>query len=59
MQHLLEALSRSGACRLELMVRTENLGAIRFYHRFRFRRVRLVEGYYEDGTPAWLMRRLL
>jgi ribosomal-protein-alanine N-acetyltransferase len=59
MQHELEALRDAGARDAVLTVRTGNTAANRFYHRFRFRRVRLVPRYYEDGTDAWLMRRLL
>ena len=58
-EHLLGALRDSGINRMELMVRTENRAAIGLYRAFRFRRVRRVPGYYEDGADGWLMRKLL
>jgi [ribosomal protein S18]-alanine N-acetyltransferase len=57
MGRLVEKLAAAGAMRVELMVRPDNLAAIRLYRRFGFRRVRRVPGYYEDGGDAWLMRK--
>jgi ribosomal-protein-alanine N-acetyltransferase len=59
LEHELDALRHAGAGDAVLTVRVDNNGAIRFYRRFRFRRLRLIRRYYEDGTDAWLMRRLL
>lgn len=59
MRRLLDELAATGATRVSLMVRTDNLPAIRFYRGFGFRRMRVETRYYEDGTDAYLMRRLL
>ena len=59
MAALLDQSAGRGAKRAVLMVRAENQPALRFYRGFGFRRVRLVEGYYEDGAAGWLMRRTL
>ena len=49
-------LKRRGIASMALMVRIKNASAIRFYQRFGFRRMRRVNGYYEDGGDAWRMR---
>lgn len=59
LKHLLEVLSGRGVKRVTLTVRVANHSAIRFYRSFRFRRMGLIPGYYEDGADAWLMRKLL
>jgi ribosomal protein S18 acetylase RimI-like enzyme len=41
------------------MVRETNLAAIRFYGKYRFTKVRLVRGYYENGGDGILMKRVL
>jgi ribosomal-protein-alanine acetyltransferase len=56
-ERLLSMLAEAGVGRVELMVRTDNRGAIRFYRLFQFRRVRRVRGYYEDGGDGLLMRK--
>lgn len=58
-ERLLDELAAAGAARVALMVRTDNLPAMRFYRAFGFRRVGLAPGYYEDGADAYLMRKLL
>ncbi len=50
-------LRRLGIHTLALMVRRDNAGAIAFYKRHGFLRIRTVPDYYEDGTTAWRMRR--
>ncbi len=57
MRHALAELASAGTEHVELVVRTDNLAAIRFYRLFGFRRLRLVAGYYEDGGDGWLMRK--
>jgi ribosomal-protein-alanine N-acetyltransferase len=51
-------LRRRGFETVSLNVRLENKAAIRLYRRLGFERVRRVNGYYEDGAPAWRMRTL-
>jgi ribosomal-protein-alanine acetyltransferase len=41
---------------VSLNVRLENTAAIGLYRKLGFQRVRRVNGYYEDGAPAWRMR---
>jgi ribosomal-protein-alanine N-acetyltransferase len=48
-------LKRNGINRLKLMVRVTNQGALRFYEKYGFTTVKIVPGYYEDGTDGWLM----
>jgi ribosomal-protein-alanine N-acetyltransferase len=55
----LAALLRKGFATVSLNVRLENEAAIRLYRKLGFERVRRVNGYYEDGAPAWRMRRCL
>lgn len=55
----LRRLRRRNVTRVSLMVRVTNADAIRFYVKFRFTKVRLVRGYYENGGDGCLMRRLL
>ncbi len=59
MRFTLRAVARSGARRIELMVRPENLAGGRLYRSFGFRRVRLVRRYYEDGGDGVLMARAI
>lgn len=47
-----DALSHGGE-RLRLEVRADNAAAQRLYDRAGYRRFKVVEGYYEDGGPAW------
>jgi [ribosomal protein S18]-alanine N-acetyltransferase len=51
--HLLE---RSGARGVSLMVRADNTAARGFYTAFGFKRVRIIAGYYEDGSAGIRMR---
>jgi ribosomal-protein-alanine acetyltransferase len=50
-------LRRRGFQTVSLSVRIENQAAIGLYRKLGFERVRRVNGYYEDGAPAWRMRR--
>jgi [ribosomal protein S18]-alanine N-acetyltransferase len=52
-------LKMRGVDRLTLVVRKSNLGAIRFYERHGFTRLRRSPRYYEDGEDGILMRRRL
>ena len=56
MEHTLARLRTRRVRSVELMVRTTSQ-AVRFYRRFRFTRLRTVARYYEDGAPAYHMRR--
>lgn len=53
----LRRLRRLGVTRFSLMVKVTNDGAIEFYQRHGFRRLRIQRRYYEDGQDAWLMVR--
>jgi ribosomal-protein-alanine N-acetyltransferase len=53
----LALLLRGGFETIFLNVRLENTAAIQLYRKLGFHRVRRVNGYYEDGAPAWRMRR--
>jgi ribosomal-protein-alanine N-acetyltransferase len=50
-------LRRRGFRTVSLNVRPENTAAIRLYRKLGFQRIRRVSGYYEDGAPAWRMRK--
>jgi ribosomal-protein-alanine N-acetyltransferase len=50
-------LQRGDAPLIDLTVRLENHAAVHLYKKLGFERVRRVDGYYEDGAPAWRMRR--
>ena len=56
---ILRRLRRRGGTRLTLMVRETNEPALNFYRKNGFRRIRRVEGYYEDGAPGIRMRKEL
>jgi ribosomal-protein-alanine N-acetyltransferase len=51
----IERLIREGARYIGLEVRVSNIGAIRLYERFGFRRVKRIIGYYSDGEDAYYM----
>jgi ribosomal-protein-alanine N-acetyltransferase len=53
----LALLLRGGFETVFLNVRLENTAAIQLYRKLGFHRVRRVNGYYDDGAPAWRMRR--
>lgn len=59
LEHTLERLAAAGARSVQLMVREDNDGAIRFYRRFGFRRTGRCAGYYWDGETGVRMRRAL
>jgi ribosomal protein S18 acetylase RimI-like enzyme len=55
-----EAAARRRRCRtLRLEVRTDNHGAIRLYERAGYHRLRLLEGFYEDGADGWKYEKAL
>jgi ribosomal-protein-alanine N-acetyltransferase len=57
LRRTLALLRRRGFETVSLNVRLENKAAIGLYRKLGFQRVRRVNGYYEDGAPAWRMRR--
>lgn len=59
LKQALRELARRGVRKAELMVRVDNLAAIRFYQRLGFHRAGRVAGYYEDGSDGLRMRRAL
>jgi len=52
-------LRRRGVRTVELMVRTTNRLAVRFYSRFGFKRLRRVARYYDDDAAGFPMRKRL
>jgi len=56
LKRVVGSLRRRGFGTISLNVRLENEAAIRLYRKLGFQRVRRVNGYYEDGAPAWRMR---
>jgi ribosomal-protein-alanine N-acetyltransferase len=59
MDSTLRRLRRRGASRVVLMVKLTNAAARAFYEKRGFSKVRLVRGYYEDGSDGILMARAL
>jgi len=57
LKRVIGLVQRRGFGTVSLNVRLENSAAIGLYRRLGFQRVRRVNGYYDDGTPAWGMRR--
>jgi ribosomal-protein-alanine N-acetyltransferase len=57
LRRIIALLRRRGFQTVSLNVRLENSGAIGLYRKLGFQRVRRVNGYYEDGAPAWRMRK--
>jgi ribosomal-protein-alanine N-acetyltransferase len=57
LRRALASLRRRGFRTVSLDVRIENKPAIELYRKFGFKRVRRINGYYEDGGPAWRMQR--
>jgi ribosomal-protein-alanine N-acetyltransferase len=57
LKRVIGLLLRRGFMGVSLNVRLENSAAIGLYRRLGFRKIRRVNGYYEDGAPAWRMRR--
>lgn len=55
----LRRLRRRGAGRIVLMVKDKNAAARAFYEKYDFKKIRLVRGYYEDGSDGILMARIL
>ena len=56
LRHILSRLRRARIGRLTLMVRPDNLAAIRFYRGLGFRSAGRVARYYEDRSDGLLMR---
>jgi ribosomal-protein-alanine N-acetyltransferase len=52
-------LRRRQVARLNLMVRVKNRAALKFYVKYGFMKVRIVRGYYDDGTDGFLMSKNL
>jgi ribosomal-protein-alanine N-acetyltransferase len=49
-------LRRRGVSTMSLLVRLDNVPAIELYRKLGFRRERRINGYYDDGAPAWRMK---
>jgi len=56
LRHTLSRLRRARVAVVTLMVRTDNLPAIRFYRRLGFRAAGRIARYYEDRSDGLLMR---
>jgi ribosomal-protein-alanine N-acetyltransferase len=59
LRRLFTTLTRLGGRRLTLRVRMDNAAALHLYQKLGFRRTHRIDGYYEDGSPAWRMVRKL
>ena len=59
MDSTLRRLRLRGVPRLSLMVRVTNRGALAFYEKYGFHKVRIVRGYYEDQASGFLMAKNL
>ena len=57
MDSTLRRLRRRGIGRLALMVKVTNERARGFYEKYRFKKVKRVPRYYEDGTDGFLLAR--
>lgn len=57
LESTLGRLQRRGATRLHLVVRVTNKPAQAFYEKYRFRRLRVLPGYYEDGGDGIALSR--
>jgi ribosomal-protein-alanine N-acetyltransferase len=57
LKRIIASLRRRGFGIISLNVRLENKAAVGLYRKLGFQRVRRVNNYYEDGAPAWRMRR--
>ena len=57
MDSTLRRLRRRGIARLTLMVKVTNERARGFYEKYRFKKVKRVPRYYEDGTDGFLLAR--
>ena len=56
MNRLTALLRQRGISAISLMVRLDNAAAIELYRKLGFRRERRINGYYDDGVPAWRMK---
>ena len=59
MSSTLRRLRRRRVARLVLMVKVTNAPARAFYEKYGFHKVRVVRGYYEDGSDGMLMARVV
>jgi ribosomal-protein-alanine N-acetyltransferase len=59
LRHTISRLRRARVRAVTLMVRTDNLPAIRFYRRLGFRSAGRIARYYEDRSEGLLMRKRL
>jgi len=59
MKRVFRSVVRRGYPAMGLCVRLENSGAIQLYRKLGFVRERRINDYYEDGGPAWRMRKHL
>ena len=57
LKRVIGSLGRRRFASVSLNVRLDNEAAIRLYRKLGFQRVRRINGYYEDGAPAWRMRK--
>jgi len=57
LRRVIYLLRKRGFNTVSLNVRIENKPAIKLYRKLGFQRVRRINEYYEDGAPAWRMRR--
>ncbi len=57
LESLMRRLNRRDVTRLVLAVKVTNRGALAFYERYDFRKIRRVARYYEDGSDGWMMER--
>jgi [ribosomal protein S18]-alanine N-acetyltransferase len=56
LKRVIRVLLRRGIGTTDLNVRRDNAAAIGLYRKLGFQTVRRINGYYEDGAPAWRMR---
>ena len=57
LESALRRLARRGAAKLNLVVRVGNRAARAFYEKYRFRQLRTIPAYYEDGEDGLAMWR--
>ena len=59
LEALVSALREREVHEVQLEVRSDNKAAIQLYSEFGFSEQRIILGYYSDGSPALLMRRVI
>ena len=55
LQHALNLIRNEYVTKIRLEVRTDNAAAIHFYEHFDFKNIGEIDGYYDDGSNAYLM----